>query len=65
MPDYKVRTGYKLTVADPANPGRTLDKLGGDTVELTPEEAAQFADALEPSHAEQQATQQASDAGEH
>jgi hypothetical protein len=61
MPQYKVRTGHKLTVANPAKQGQTLDKLGGDTVELSTEEAAQFADALEP----EQPTQQASDAGEH
>lgn len=48
MPQFKVKTGYRLTVADPDQPGQVLDKIGGDAVDLDDETAQQYADALEP-----------------
>jgi hypothetical protein len=47
MPKYTVRNGHKLVVTDPDQPGQTLDKLGGSTVELTEDEAAQYPGALD------------------
>ena len=46
MPKYQVRDGHKLVVTDPDHPGQTLDKLGGAHVDLTEDEAAQYAEAL-------------------
>lgn len=51
MPQFKVKTGYRLTVADPDQPGQALEKIGGDVVELDDDAAQQYADALEPLHA--------------
>lgn len=48
MKPYKIKTGFRLTVADPENPGQALEKFGGDVVELDDEAAQQYADALEP-----------------
>lgn len=60
MPQYKIRPAHKLVVADPDRPGETINRIGGDLVELVAEEAAEYADVLdlhEPVKAEQVAVQ--------
>jgi hypothetical protein len=52
MPKFTIKTGYRLTVADPDHPGQVLEKFGGDVVELDDDAAQQYADALEPLHAD-------------
>ena len=47
MPQFKIRPGHKLVVADPKRPGQTKDMLGGDVVDLSPDEAAEYPDALD------------------
>ncbi len=40
MPQYKVRPNTKFNVPDPDKPGCIKHAVGGDTVELTEEEAS-------------------------
>jgi hypothetical protein len=50
MPKYTVKPGRKLVVTDPDRPGQTIDKLGGDEVELDADAAESYADALDLVH---------------
>lgn len=47
MPQYKIRPGHKLVVSDPDRPGETINRIGGDIVELTADEAAEYPGVLD------------------
>jgi hypothetical protein len=65
MPIYKVKPGHKVVVADPANPGRTLDKLEGDTLTLGFDDAEPLLGSLDLVEPEQAAPQADLDAEHH
>jgi hypothetical protein len=65
MPIYKVKPGHKVVVSDPANPGRTLDKLEGEKLTLELDDAEPLLGSLDLVEDEQPAQQADLDAEHH